>query len=141
MTHPTLRIIFAAALFLAAPVFANTPWTIKDENGNWIDNPACVQPACGPELPPPTVGVDVPHRDPAPLHGLSEVHKGFDCYYAPKHAWVYHAAARPNMTPEHDAAAKGEALARFERLGVAVAMTKVCRQWQINAGFKIAGVL
>ena len=118
-----------------------TPWT--DENGK--PNPECYSEKCnetGEKDPPPAIiGVDVPHRDPAPLHGLPEVHNGFSCYYAAWGAWVFHAAARPVMTMEHVAAAKQEALGRRARLGDAVAMTKVCKPWQVRAGFEIAEVL
>lgn len=133
-------VVALVAICALSPARA-TPWT--DENGN--PNPECLSTHCREtgvkDAPPAIIGVDVPHRDPAPLHGLPEVHKGFDCFYAPWGAWVYHAAARLNMTTEHDAAAMGEALHRLDRLGDEVAMTKVCRKWQINAGFKIAKVL
>lgn len=110
-----------------------TPWT--DENGN--PNPRCLSENCH------KTGIPDPHEptggsyDPAP----KEKHSGFECYYAAWSAWVYHAAARFDMSQQHDSAAKGEALDRLERLGDAIAMTKVCRDWQIKAGFKIAAVL
>jgi hypothetical protein len=115
-----------------------TPWT--DEDGN--PNPECLSKHCHetgiPDPHEPTGGSYDPRE---PGQATAEVHKGFDCYYAPWAAWVYHTAARFNMSPQHDAAAKNEALDRLERLGDAVAMTKVCRAWQIAAGFKIAAVL
>lgn len=124
-----LAIGFAAGQALA------TPWT--DENGN--PNPDCLSSHCHetgiPDAPTkphePTGG----SYDPPP----KEQHNGFSCYH--EGAWVYHAAARFNMTPAHEAAAKNEALDRLERLGDAVAMTKVCKPWQIAAGFKIAEIL
>lgn len=108
-----------------------TSWT--DEDGN--PNPDCLSTKCH------ETGIPDPHEptggsyDPPP----KEQHNGFSCYH--EGAWVYHAAARFDMTPAHDAAAKNEALDRLERLGDAVAMTKACRDWQIAAGFKIAEVL
>lgn len=110
-----------------------TPWT--DEDGN--PNSECLTKECQ------LTGIPAPHEptggsyDPPP----KEKHSGFECYYAPWNAWVYHAAARFDMSQQHDSAAKNEALDRLERLGDAVAMTKVCRDWQINAGFEIAAVL
>jgi hypothetical protein len=122
-----LAIGFAAGQALA------TPWT--DEKGN--PNPDCLSTHCHetgiPDPREPTGG----SYDPPP----KEQHNGFSCYFAPQTAWVYHAAARFNMTPQHDSAARNEALDRLERLGDAVAMTKVCRPWQIAAGFKIAEAL
>ena len=112
-----------------------TPWT--DENGN--PNPECLSQKChetGVKDKPLPRG-----DDHAPEWVPDTPHAGFTCYYAPWSAWVYHAAARPNMTAEHDAAAMGEALARLERLGDDRARELVCRKWQINAGFKIAKVL
>lgn len=120
--------------FVAGQALA-TPWT--DENGN--PNPECLSTHChetGVKDKPLPRG-----DDHAPELAPDTPHAGFSCYFAPWGAWVYHAAARPNMTLAHDDAAKGEALDRLERLGVAVAMTKVCRKWQTAAGFKIAKVL
>ena len=120
-----LAIGFAAGQALA------TPWT--DDNGN--PNPDCLSKHCH------ETGITDPHEptggsyDPPP----KEQHNGFSCYH--KGAWVYHAAARFDMTPQHDSAAKNEALDRLERLGDEVAMTKACKPWQIAAGFKIAEVL
>jgi hypothetical protein len=114
-----------------------TPWT--DETGN--PNPECLKKECQ------LTGIpDEPVKPHEPTGGSydlppKEKHNGFSCYFAPQTAWVYHAAARFEMTPQHDSAAKNEALDRLERLGDAVAMTKVCRPWQIAAGFKIAEVL
>jgi hypothetical protein len=116
---------FAAGQALA------TPWT--DENGN--PNPECLSKHCHETGIPDPHGPTGGSYDPPP----KEQHNGFSCYH--EGAWVYHAAARFNMTPQHDSSAKNEALDRLERLGDAVAMTKVCRAWQIAAGFKIAAVL
>jgi hypothetical protein len=120
-----LAIGFAAGQALA------TPWT--DEEGN--PNPECLSAKCHetgiPDPREPTGG----SYDPPP----KEKHNGFSCYH--EGAWVYHAAARFNMTQQHSSAAKNEALYRLDRLGDAVAMTKICRPWQIAAGFKIAEVL
>lgn len=140
-------------LFVAAPALAKdwssnpTPWTIDRGDGVHIPNPKCWSDKCkntgDPDKPkpvdPPSKEVD--HNDPAPLHDTAEVHNGFSCYYPSWDAWVYHAAARPNMTPEHDASAKGEALDRLGRIGDDRARELVCRKWQIDAGFKIAKVL
>lgn len=118
-----LAIGFAAGQALA------TPWT--DDNGN--PNPECLSKHCHETGIPDPHGPTGGSYDPPP----KEQHNGFSCYH--EGAWVYHAAARFNMTPQHDSAAKNEALDRLERLGDAVAMTKVCKAWQIAAGFKIAG--
>jgi hypothetical protein len=120
---------FAAGQALA------TPWT--DEHGN--PNPRCLSEDCHKTGIPDTPQEPREHREPATPP--KEVHNGFSCYFAPQTAWVYHPAARFNMTPAHDSSAKNEALDRMERLGDAVAMTKVCRPWQIKAGFKIAEVM
>lgn len=106
-----------------------TPWT--DENGN------CHTKHCQ------ETGIPDPHEPTGGSYDSppKEKHSGFECYYAPWNAWVYHAAARFDMRQQHDSAAKNEALDRLERLGDAVAMTKVCHDWQIAAGFKIARVL
>jgi hypothetical protein len=127
-----LAIGFAAGQALA------TPWT--DEHGN--PNPECLKKECQltgvPDPREPTGGSYDPRE---PGQATAEVHNGFSCYFAPQTAWVYHAAARFDMTPQHESAAKNEALDRLERLGDAGAMTKGCRPWQIKAGFKIAEVL
>jgi hypothetical protein len=135
LEHICLVIGFVIGMLvtLAATSAMATPWT--DENGN--PNPECLKKECQltgiPDPLGPTGGsYDLPPK---------EKHNGFSCYFAPQTAWVYHAAARFEMTPQHDSAAKNEALDRLERLGDEVAMTKVCRPWQIAAGFKIAEVL
>jgi hypothetical protein len=118
---------------LTATAAMATPWT--DEQGN--PNPACLSQHCHdtgvPDAPPV-----VDHSDPTPLHGDFTPHNGFSCAHSGH--WVYHPAARPVMTPAHDAAAKVEALDRLARLGDKAADMK-CRPWQIAAGFKIAGVM
>ena len=108
-----------------------TPWT--DEQGN--PNPECLSKHCH------ETGIPDPHEPTGGSYDTppKEQHNGFSCYH--EGAWVYHPAARLNMTPQHDSAAKNEALDRLERLGDAVAMTKVCKPWQIAAGFNIAEVL
>jgi hypothetical protein len=92
-------------------------------------------------IPDPVKPIGGSYDPREPGQATAEVHNGFSCFYSPWDAWVYHTAARFDMSPEHDAAAKAEALARLARLGDVVAMTKVCRPWQITAGFKIAGKL
>lgn len=114
-------------------------WTVQDSTGSWVPNPACTPSTCAPE--PPVVSQKQHSDGHKPATVPNTPHNGFSCYYAPWSSWVYHAAARFEMTMEHVAAAKQEALDRRARLGDAVAMTKVCKAWQIKAGFKIAEVL
>jgi hypothetical protein len=141
-----LKIVAAVFLVLVALLlgFSATDskavsWTVQDSTGSWVPNPACTPSTCAPE--PPVVPQKQHSDEHTPAAVPNTPHNGFSCYYAVWSAWVYHAAARFDMTQQHDSAAKNEALDRLERLGDAVAMTKVCRPWQIAAGFKIAEVL
>jgi hypothetical protein len=135
--HIIMLSVIAVISFSATYAFG-TPWT--DEKGN--PNPECYSQQCH------ETGVkDAPLGDKKPKHRpdnwkphtpTPEVHNGFSCAYNGN--WVYHTAARFNMTPEHDAAAKAEALARLVRLGDKAKDMK-CRPWMIRSGFKIAGVM
>jgi hypothetical protein len=131
--RPHLMWLSVAMLLVSTSVAMATPWTIDRGDGVHIPNPACNAQTCPNTAQPP-------HE----LHGnsaespLPETHNGFSCAHSGR--WVYHPAARPRMTPEHDAAAKAEALGRLARLGDKARDMK-CRPWQIAAGFKIASVL
>jgi hypothetical protein len=126
-----LGFVAGMAFTIGATAALATPWT--DESGN--PNPACLSQHCHETGIPDTA--HEPHGNSAEPP-LPETHNGFSC--AHKIWWVYHPAARPRMTKAHDAAAKAEALDRLARLGDKAA-DKVCRPWQIAAGFKIAGVM
>ena len=56
------------ALILIASTAHATPWTIPDDNGGWVDNPACTDcPKTDPVAPEPSQPKGDTDRDPQPV--------------------------------------------------------------------------